>query len=103
MNTFRFSPELFEFRSELLARLADEGYHWLSHFSSIDPLHDVYGLEVCGIADRADAVAILRILRSLFPTWQRGRLYHKDFGREPGWKAVLQRDPECEEDPWPRS
>jgi hypothetical protein len=97
MDAFRFSPDLFEHRNEVLAELQDAGYCWLSHFSSVDTLHDVHGIEVCGIRDADDAREILRLLRRLFPRWRYTHLYHKDYGREPGWKAVVQRDPDREE------
>ena len=72
MESFRFSPELFEFRNEVLAALSDAGFEWLSHFSSVDTLQDVYGIEVCGITDRTDADTILSVLNRLFPSWSPG-------------------------------
>jgi hypothetical protein len=72
MQPFRFAPELFECRNEVLAELSDAGYEWLSHFSSIDPMHDVYGIEVCGIRDEDDAIAIAAILAKMFPRWHPG-------------------------------
>jgi len=41
MEPFRFAPELFEVRNDVLAKLSDAGYEWLSHFSAVDPLHDL--------------------------------------------------------------
>ena len=72
MDSFRFAPELFEYRNEVVAALADAGFDWLSHYSSVDPLHDVYGIEVCGIHERGDAVRILRLLTDMFPSWTPG-------------------------------
>ena len=69
---FRFAPELFETRTDVIAELSDRGFDWLSHFSSVDPIHDCYGVEVCGIHDRDDAVAILDILIEMFPNWRPG-------------------------------
>src|SRR5689334_7437161 len=43
-DAFRFCPELFEYRTAVIERLAAEGFEWLSHYSSVDCLHDVYGL-----------------------------------------------------------
>jgi hypothetical protein len=71
-DPFRFSPELFEFRNEVLASLSEAGYEWLSHFSSVDPLHDLYGIEVCGIHEQSDAREILVLLMQMFPTWHPG-------------------------------
>ena len=38
MDTFRFAPELFEHRNDVIAALAEAGFDWLSHYSSVDPL-----------------------------------------------------------------
>ena len=72
MEPLRFAPELFEQRNEVLATLADAGYTWLSHFSSVDVMHDVYGIEVCGIHHRDDARDIQEILIRMFPAWHAG-------------------------------
>jgi hypothetical protein len=72
MDSFRFAPELFEYRNEVMAALAEAGFDWLSHYSSVDPLHDVYGIEVCGIHKRRDAVRILELLTQMFPSWTPG-------------------------------
>jgi hypothetical protein len=100
MDAFRFSPELFEHRNDVLEALQEAGYYWLSHFSAVDPLHDLYGLEVCGIADQEDAAAILALLRRLFPDWRLDCMQYKDHGREPGWKVRLHRDPERDSERW---
>ena len=71
-DAFRFAPELFETRTDVIAELSDRGFDWLSHYSSVDPIHDCYGIEVCGIHDQDDAVAIQRILIELFPDWRPG-------------------------------
>ena len=72
MDAFRFSTELFEVRTDVMERLTDEGFNWLSHYSSVDPIHDQYGIEVCGIIRRDDAVEILNILKRMFPKWRAG-------------------------------
>lgn len=71
-DEFRFAPELFETRVEVIAELSERGFDWLSHYSSVDPIHDCYGIEVCGIHDRDDARAIQRILMEMFPDWRPG-------------------------------
>lgn len=71
-DAFRFAPELFEFRTQVVEQLSDAGFDWLSHYSAVDPLHDVYGIEVCGIHDRDDAIAIRNILMRMFPSWKPG-------------------------------
>ena len=71
-DSFRFAPELFEIRNDVIAELSERGFDWLSHYSAVDPLHDVYGIEVCGIRDRRDAFAIQHILIAMFPDWKPG-------------------------------
>ncbi len=72
MDAFRFAPELFEHRTNVMERLTDEGFDWLSHYSSVDPIHDNFGIEVCGIHQREDAESILDVLMQMFPTWMPG-------------------------------
>ena len=72
MDAFRFAPELFECRSDVMTTLSEAGFDWLSHYSAVDPLHDVYRIEVCGIREREDAVAILGVLMEMYPTWKPG-------------------------------
>lgn len=91
-DSFRFSPELFEVRNEVVAHLTDCGFDWLIHYSSVDPAHDVYGIEVCGIHDLDDAKKILELLVDMFPDWHPGCLCYKDYGAEPGFKARVSRD-----------
>jgi hypothetical protein len=101
MDSFELHPELFEIRNDVLEMLADAGFAWLSDFSSVDLLHDVYGVEVCGVRELADAHAIQKLLRRMFPAWEYSRLYHKDHHtREPGWKVLITRDPEVFRDNW---
>ena len=71
-DTFRFAPELFEIRSDVISELSDHGFEWLTHYSSVDPIHDCYGIEVCGIRERDDAESILYILVRMFPDWRPG-------------------------------
>jgi hypothetical protein len=93
--SFAFEPELFEHRTDALGALADSGFDWLSHFSCVDLCHDVYGLEVCGIADREDARQMERLLRRTFPTWRYSYMTLKDWGdRDLGWRVVIHRDRE---------
>jgi hypothetical protein len=101
MQPFAFHPELFELRNRLLEALAENGFAWLSDFGSVDLLHDVYGMEVCGIRTEEDAQAILALLRKLFPDWRHTHRYYKDHTtREPGWKVVINREPEDFNDRW---
>ena len=95
MEPFEFHPELFELRNSVLELLADHGFAWLSDFGSVDLLHDVYGVEVCGIRQESDAHAIGDLLRELFPSWRySARCISKDSStREPGRKVTISRDP----------
>jgi hypothetical protein len=88
-QSFSFFPELFEHRSTASDVLADSGIDWMTSYSSIDPLHEEYGLEVCGIQQKADLEAIGEALRDAFPHWHYCRVCHKDGGREPGWKFAI--------------
>lgn len=72
MDAFRFSPDLFEHRARVIEELDSRGFSWLSHYSAIDCMHDVYGLEVCGIHEREDAVSIREVLVEMFPAWKPG-------------------------------
>lgn len=100
MDSFRFSPELFETRTEVIAMLADNGIEWLSDYSSVDPLHDVYGIEVCGVMREEVASRIRKLLRRMFPGWRHGHSFFKDYGREPGYKISIHRDDERQDEKW---
>jgi hypothetical protein len=103
MEPFAFHAELFELRNAVLEMLADQGYSWLSDYGSIDLLHDVYGIEVCGIREESDAHIIETLLRHKFSSWHYSRRYYKDAStREPGWKVIISRDPENYGDKWER-
>jgi len=100
MDAFRFSPELFEYRTEIMSVLGQRGFDWLSHYTAVDPLHDVYGLEVCGISDEDDALAILKILIEMYPDWKAIQPWYSDGSRDTGWRAQIQRDEEPPERDW---
>ena len=100
VDAFRFSPELFEVRTDVMAALDEAGYQWLSHYSSVDPIHDDYGIEVCGIIHEDDALAIQSLLIRMFPAWRPGCMCHKDYGREPGFKVKVFRDDPRPDEHW---
>jgi len=100
MDAFRFSPELFEYRTEVMAVLQERGFDWLSHYSAVDLLHDVYGLEVCGIHDESDAAEILKILKEMYPGWKPRPVWYSDLSRDTGWRAQIQRDEEPPDEDW---
>ncbi len=93
VNGFRFEPELFGYRDQALSELSKVGYEWLAHFTAIDLLHDIYGLEVCGITKESDAFEIQSILFDTFSNWKHGRIDYKD-GEHHGWKVIIHRDDE---------
>ena len=93
MNELRFSPELFEHRSEALSLLAEHGFEWMADFATVDVLHDLYGIEVCGIPEEETARRILDALRLQFPAWSHRSLVLKDWGsRDRGWRVRVHRD-----------
>lgn len=99
MDSFAFHPELFELRNDVLELLAEHGFAWLSDYGSVDMLHDVFGLEVCGIHQEEDARDILKLLQRKFVDWRHTRMYHREaYTREPGWKVIISRDPEDYQD-----
>jgi hypothetical protein len=86
---FEFHPELFEHRSRASELLETAGYTWFSDFSSIEPIHEEYGLEICGILNEGDVGPIAEALQRGFPHWHHQRICLQDHGREPGWTVSL--------------
>jgi hypothetical protein len=99
-DAFRFAPELLDVRNAVIAKLRERGFEWLTHYSAVDVMHDVYGIEVCGIHEEDEASSILAVLREMFPRWNTWRTYHKDHGRDPGFWVTIQRDPELPDERW---
>ena len=89
MSRFAFHPELFEHRTLALEALDRHGYCWLEDFSAVDLLHEEFGLEVCGLAEEADAEIVLLVLQETFPNWSHADLRYSDRSRELGWKVVI--------------
>lgn len=86
---FEFYPELFEHRNRASELLEEAGYTWFSDFSALEPLHEDYGLEVCGIQNERDIRPILEALQRGFPQWHHQKISRQDGGREPGWTAII--------------
>ena len=82
---FEFYPELFEHRSRASELLEAAGYTWFSDFSSIDLLHEEYGLEICGVQNEEDVKPIMEALQEGFPHWHHQKVCLHDCGRDPGW------------------
>ena len=100
MSEFQFHPQLFEERTRVMEALSSAGYEWLSHYSSVDVIHDQHGIEVCGIRDKDDAGSIRALIGRLYPRWHSNKLAFKDFGIEPGYKAKVYRDRRPRDDGW---
>ena len=104
MKPFEFHAELFEFRNAVMQALSENGFVWLSDFGSIDLMQDLYGLEVTGIREEADAKKMATLLRRMFPKWRHRRVYYEDRNLgEIGWKAMISRDSEEFDDDWQRA
>ena len=71
-SPIRFSPELFEDRNRVIEALDEGGFSWLGDFTAVEPLHDVYGIEVRGIRRGDDANRIQELLEHLYPDWRPG-------------------------------
>jgi hypothetical protein len=89
VTKFAFHPELFEHRTRVLDALAGRGFTWLQDFGSVDLLHDLYGLEVCGIPKEPDSATILETLQKLFPDWPHSDVHYHDRSRDRGWKVLI--------------
>src|SRR5688500_3840045 len=77
-RSFSFYPELFDQRSDATDILADAGIEWLASYTSIDLLHEEYGLEVCGIQQQSDLDLIAETLSDAFPHWHHCRVCYKE-------------------------
>lgn len=96
-KSFHFEPTLFQERQRAFDALEHAGFDWFVHFMGIDLIHDLVGLEVCSIKEKADAFAIQRLLCDLFPAWTYSRCFYKDWGREIGWKVEIHKYREKDE------
>lgn len=88
-GSFIFRPELFASRGQAADALAEGGFDMFGDYSSIDILHEEYGLEICGIREKAAVEPISAIMEKTFPHWHHGRACGKDYGIEPGWTVSL--------------
>ncbi len=90
-----FHTELFEHRWIASERLAQHGFEWLADYTTIDLLHEEFGLGVGGIRDESAACRMVAILQAMFPTWRYLSVFEKDWGdRDLGWWIEIHRDPE---------
>jgi len=87
---FEFHPELFELRSQALECLNSAGITWLAELSSVDLLHEEFGLEICGIKEDSTAKKISIAMARAFPHWHFHRFCNNcDSERDPGWKFSI--------------
>lgn len=87
---FEFHPELFELRSQALECLTTAGITWFTEFSSVDLLHEEFGLEVCGIKEEETAKKIRETMAKTFPHWHFQHFCLRcEKSRDPGWKFSI--------------
>lgn len=86
---FEFYPALFEDRTRASELLEEAGYTWFADYSSIDLLHEDYGLEICGLHTEGDVKRVAEALRRGFPHWHHQNVCLQDRGRDPGWAISL--------------
>jgi murein DD-endopeptidase MepM/ murein hydrolase activator NlpD len=94
-----YGPDLLSLVWEVAADLSAAGYEVLADYSSVEAMHDVHGLEVCGIRRPDLALDITRLLLRRFPGWNAGWLHPADDRSSQEWVARVQRD----RDPVPES
>ena len=88
-DDFEFYPELFEHRSQALELLEEAGFTWFADFSSVDLLHEEYGLEICGVGDEKYIKPIIEVLCQGFPHWHHRKVSLHDGDRDPGWAISI--------------
>lgn len=89
MQSFLFSPELFECRSQLMSAFESADLLMFRDYAAIDLDHDNYGLDVTGIKNENDSVKMLLILYDVFPSWRYGDRVYDDSPVEPGWRILI--------------
>jgi hypothetical protein len=99
-DPFAFSADLLNCRIELIDHLSDAGFDLGSEYSSVDLLHDVHGLEVCGIHNADDALEVTRILLRVFLGWNAGWLNAPEWHSEQEWVASIMRDRDLVIEEW---
>jgi hypothetical protein len=103
-NSFRFAPELFEYKSKALEILADNDLVWMVDFSGIDVIHDIYGLEIEGIPNEDIAIDICSSLHGTLAVlelpeickWMHDRIYRE----YSGWVYEITKYPHPKIESW---
>jgi hypothetical protein len=86
---FQFYPELLEQCGRASELLEEAGFGWLRDYSSIDVLHEEYGVEICGVKTEARAMRMAAALQRGFPHWHHQNICRHEPGRDSGWAAAL--------------
>jgi murein DD-endopeptidase MepM/ murein hydrolase activator NlpD len=92
MDLPRITSELLELREDVIAVLGKRGVAWQVHFTAIEIDPDCYGIRVLGIVDAKVAIKIGAVLRRICPTWHHWPAQIKDFGGDPGYAVLMNRD-----------
>jgi len=71
---FQFHPKLFECKSRASGILDTAGFTWFTDYSSIDLLHEEFGLEICYIQEESNVKPIAESMRAEFPHWHYSHL-----------------------------
>jgi Peptidase family M23 len=87
-----YRPQLLELSRNLNCELTAAGYDLMSDYSSVEALHDVYGLEVCGVRSPDVALDIVRLLLRRFPGWNAAWFGPPDGSAAQEWVVQVQRD-----------
>jgi Peptidase family M23 len=95
-----YCPDLLSLAGEVAADLTAAGYEALADYTSVEAMHDVCGLEVCGIRQPDLALDITRLLLRRFPGWNAGWLDPADGWASQEWVARVQRDREPVPESW---
>jgi hypothetical protein len=90
-NPGAIPPELIQHRSRLMEVLAAAGFKWPTHFSTIELDPANFGLVVCGLPDRIEAVRVLAILRRALSDWKHSSLFATEDSHDPGWRVKIAR------------
>ena len=91
-DPYAFSGELLGCVSELAEQLELAGFDEMSDYTSIEVMHDVHGLEVCGIPSASLALEIARLLLRHFHSWNAGWIQHPERESSQAYVARIQRD-----------
>src|SRR5262249_22036602 len=95
-----YHPELLNLSQGLVSELSEAGYELLCDYSSVEAMHDVHGLEVCGVRSSEDALDIVRLLLRCFPGWNAAWFGVPDSSAAHAWVARAQRDLDPEPEYW---